>query len=231
MNETVLPTAFASIFPQDEVELLEHASPAELLRARVAAIQGIARQDPCEPPCIFPKLDIPHELHAFLSSQEGQSKSILDHIAESGVLGTNQTYMVGLAVLGWRPTRRDEDPTVCAGRLVVSLHCPLCLANMEFSLIGAGEEEYPSDSRNIQEKHVRYCNPHDAHRYYCPFICGFPSTLTTTGTPLWKVLLTRIEGIEETPQSRKIELDSSPTETAQIRAIIQSGIGPQKVEH
>ena len=222
MNEAVLPTAFASIFPQDEVELLEHTSPAELLRARVGAIQ-----DQCEPPCILPKLEIPHELHEFLSSQEGQSMSLLDHVAESGVLGTNQTNMVALAVLGWRPTR-TEQPTGGTGRLAVSLHCPLCLADIELLLVGAGEKEFPSDSRNCKRKQARYCNPYDAHRYYCPFICGFPSTLTTEGTPLWKVLLKKME---ETTRSRTIELDSSPTETTQIRAIIQSGIRPQKVEH
>ena len=224
MNETVLPTAFASIFPQEEVELLEHSSPAEILRARVAAIQGIAWQDQCEPTCIFSELDIPHELHTLLFSQDGQSRSLLDHIAESGVLGTNQTYMVGLAVLGWRPTRTDGDLTGHTGQLAVSLHCPLCLADMEFSLIRAGEEVCPSDLRNMQKKHARHCNPYDAHRYYCPFICGFPSTLTTMGTPLWKALLTKIE---DTLGGCTIELD----ETTQIRAIIQSGIRPQKVEH
>ena len=227
MNQSFLPTAFSSIFPQDEVELLEHPSPAGVLRARVAAIQDIASQNQCEHQCVFPKLDLPHELHAFLSNQEGHSKSILDHVAESGALGTNQTFLVGLAVLGWKPTTTDKYPNGRTSSLAVLLRCPLCLSDMELSLIGTGEEECASDSQKRQKRLPRHINPFDAHRYYCPFICGFPSTMTTSGTPLWKVLLEKIEG---RPRSRAVEHDSWPSETTKMCAIVQSGIQPQKVD-
>jgi hypothetical protein len=224
---SALPTAFASVFPHDVVELLEHPSPVGLLRQRVAAIQAMASQNQSGSPFLFPNLEITGELQSFESCQEDQTASILDYVATSEFLGTNNIQMVALAVLGWAPDITRMEESEGTRHMVASLSCSLCFADMELTLHKAGNEEDSSYSHKRRKKLARYCNPHDAHRYYCPFVSGFCSTVTTYGTPFWKVLL---EKLGETSQSRIVDNDSSTENTTRIRTILKSGIRPHKVE-
>jgi C3HC zinc finger-like len=226
----VLPAAFANVFPLNVVELLEHPSPVGLLQERIAAIQAMAPQNQEKSPLVFPKLELGVELTSFLSNRQGQPKNMLDYIAEMEILGTDQKDMVALAVLGWIPNRstcvEDSDGTC---HWVVSFRCPLCLSDMALSLLTTGQQEGEdsSDSRKRRKKLAQHCNPHDAHRYYCPFICGFPSTIAKAGAPFWRVLLERLE---EPSDGCDDEGNNSTAEITRIRAIIKSMIRPQKVE-
>jgi len=228
-NETSLPTSFAAVFPGDAVELLEHPSPAEILRERVSAIRAMANENSF----VFPKIAVPVE---FYSQQEDcHPASILDSVVESGVLGTgigmdsDQKYLIILAVLGWMPTIVRIDESEPTAQAVMSLKCPLCLATMEIPSVAVSnrEEQASAHPRKHRRTVARHCNPHDAHRYYCPYVCGFPGTATGHGKPLWKLVMERLRDI---PQSHN-EVDDLPLANfTRIQGIIKSGIRSQRVQ-
>jgi hypothetical protein len=129
-----------------------------------------------------------------------------------------------LVILGWIPITPQKKRTIHSWRspMVFSLGCPLCLARIELELdpttftntntrtgyhhINAKPTKRPRIQQQLQlqlqqqhQQQQRHCDnnnthPLDAHRYYCPYRCGFPVSLLTTpsSTPVWKRILDRL---------------------------------------
>lgn len=246
----VLPTPFCSVLDPEIVALVEAPFPRRLLEQRLAQLQDELPSRTCLSRQNFV---IPPEMETYCGEEEeaqsSESSSILQSLTIQNILGTQDRSLLALALLGWRPRPRPSvmDTTT------LSLTCPVCLAGLEIDLTTTTttsttttttiEEEAPPRAT----KRIKRPNPLEAHRYYCPIVCGFPTTtpVTTTTTcktiPFWKVWLSRLD--DETSKNNKNQ-DTTPTgdaidtneeedtttrTTHRILQVLQMGLTPQKV--
>lgn len=232
-EKTVIPAYMASVFPHDLVELMENRSPSSILRQHVKKLEDICLSIPStKTRWNYPKLVISEEIRKYSSSEEddGHESSFISDI--SCLLGTHDQSVAILAILGWTPITDTPNP-------VVSLGCPICLSLMELTL-----EKYNEDSESKegteseprskkQRKLAMFCNPHDAHRHYCPFQMGFPTTMSGHATPMWRTLLSRLhqeKKSNESLQEPTVGLTEDSDNYDKIRSILWSAIVPKKVD-
>jgi hypothetical protein len=230
-----IPTAYSLVLPQETVKLLEHPSPSELLSKKIRDIESLCPSE--QPHLRFPKLEIADEIQNFEVTIKDDAKipAVEALSATVDLLGTEHISVSVAAILGWTPVTAKADLDPESQSPIASLGCPLCLATMEISL----DDDRDSANRlpKRQKRLARFCNPHDAHRYYCPFRCGFPKNVLTSDAPLWQALLSRLVSERET--NKEIErggyrssdklLDPEQA-VSRIRTILMSGIVSKKVE-
>jgi C3HC zinc finger-like len=119
---------------------------------------------------------------------------------------------VALVLLGWDMLFSDGSDTTPP-----SIHCIFCLA--QHPLIT--EDSNPSLTRKRPRDAVfsLWHQPWAAHRYYCPWVCGFPQTgRSATTQPLWEILAARLL------QTGRDD-DSDPPFSA-VRQQIRAGVSP-----
>jgi hypothetical protein len=85
-----------------------------------------------------------------------------------------------------------------------------------------------------RKKLAMFCNPHEAHRHYCPYKSGFPKTISAHETPIWKTLLSRLHR-EKEPKEAPLESGAgmaadSDKSYDKIRKILWSAIAPKRVD-
>lgn len=238
-----IPLAFVNIFPRDFVDSIEHRSPSLFLAKRVQyLINSCCSQEdyPASIPFEYPKFNIAEELQHFKSRQEdGTFCDITKFLLGcSGLLGTSDISILLLAILGWKPIDANFDKDNEFEFHCVSLGCPLCLATMEITLTHKDSE--PRDRGDLpakrQRKLSRYSNPYNAHRHYCPIRCGFPCTISDADTPLWQVLMEKLETESQAKNDQLTRNDLMMENTVDpedavrtIRDILSSGIAEKKL--
>jgi hypothetical protein len=149
-----------------------------------------------------------------------------------------------LAILGWIPiiSKKQTTNQALLSPTNFSLGCPLCLARMELDLehttttttttrtdhdhITARPTKRPrklvQQQQQKQQYHYDYKNinnthPLDAHRYYCPYRCGFPASImpTPSSTPVWKRILDRLrQELEPKQQEQHYTIKAAVTNTS-----------------
>lgn len=233
-----VPAAFASVLKQETVKLLEHPWPSQLLSKGIREIEDTLPSESSS--WESPRLDVADEILSFsLSGKDGTTITAVDAVSEvADFLGIKSHDILLAAILGWTPVKAKADIDL-ESQNIVSLGCPLCLAMMEIPLKSSEDSSGESGSRppKRQKRLARYDNPHDAHRHYCPFRCGFPTKMLTVDTPLWQVLLSRLISEREAKEEKQCSGYTSPEKlldpeqtVSRIRKILMSGIVPKKVE-
>ena len=230
---------FASVIPEETVKLLDHPTPSKLLKNRIHEIEDTFPTTPAS--CWeFPMLEMADEIQNFYMTLKDDIKiSAVDAVsALRDLLGTKHTSVILATILGWALVKSEPGRDPESQNPVVSMRCPVCLAAMEIDL--RKSEETSTSGRNLpkrQKRLPRYCNPHHAHRYYCPFRSGFPTSVLTADTPLWQILLLRLMSERGTRQELYESGDISPEKglepeqsLSRIRKILVSGLVPKKVE-
>lgn len=213
----IIPVYMASVLPQEVVKLVEHPVPRSLLRLRVQQLES-----KCPTSWTFPKLQISNEITDVSTSAEED-----DPIKSAcQLLETTQTPAI-LSILGWEHTSNKEDET---GRPVVCLGCRLCYSWMELTLEEAdssptNDDKQPEKRRKLASP--RYRNPLQAHRHYCPIICGFPESLFAEKKPLWKSILSRL-----LQQQKVVNETGGPEDYTvdKIQQILRSAIAPKRID-
>lgn len=245
-----IPLAFARVFPPELVRLMDHPSPSTLFREQVQSIEAICTASSCK----LSDLEIANEIQTF-RLHDHEATNALDVVsAGADLIGTKQKSVLLLALLGWTPMDQRVETDVESQNVTATFGCPLCFSIMEISLLQEQQLLQTTAITDAQDSRrptkrpkrlARFCNPHDAHRHYCPFRCGFPTTMLGLGTPLWQILLKRlsVEQQKQTSNSHNNEEvagvhDISTTEkvldpeaaVARIRGILLAGIAPTKVD-
>ncbi len=233
-----IPLAFASVFPTDLVQIMEHPFPSQLLSNQIRKIQDV-----CPSLWEFPELEIAHEIQSF-QPQEDHQKTAVEVITNLvDRFGTNSISVGWLAILGWTPIHAKAELDLESQNPMVSLGCPMCMSIMELSLCKStstrNNQEENSRPSKRQKRLARFCNPYDAHRHYCPFKCGFPTRMLLGGTPLWQVLISRFISEQDDKETDNVDDDDDDTSrekvldpekaVARIREILFSGLVPKKV--
>lgn len=227
MMYVVVPPYMASVLPEESVRLLGHPQPSTILRNRVKQLIDILHPSKTTTTARgtfwrYPKLVIPTEIQQLVTNYSVVTTKLFglddDNISHNSYyhMGSHhrRESIAALAILGWTPIERlmvDSVPTVTLG-------CPLCLSVMELRLKierqegplhGEGdheEDDDDDDDENDARQHTtkrlrqlsRYCNPLDAHRHYCPYKSGFPTTSMDRPTPVWQVITHRLQQEEAT---------------------------------
>lgn len=223
-DDDLIPAYMTSVLPQDSVELIETPSPSFLLRQRVKKLE-----QRCPPSFEYPKLETPFE-------SDG-SIDVFKTISSSCLATTESVAM--LVVLGWEPTgqtTKDSGP-------IVSLGCRLCYSWMELKLSQVTERaQANSEDSNIDEDRPakktrlsRYCNPLDAHRHYCPYVCGFPERLSSPKNPFWKTIVVRLQKEDKDTQSEQtrdmdLSLSGGDESADRIQRILRAAISRKTVD-
>ena len=211
-ENTVVPTYMTTVLPSDFVELMEKLSPVPILRQRVLEFES-----KCPASLSFPKLEIPAEIAALFQNIPN-------------LLETTESIAI-LSILGWKPDGGSNSGMM--------LHCPLCLSCRELTLerdnassqndessITTGEADTAEDNRpGKRQKTTQAFKPLDAHRHYCPYVCGFPESLSEPKVPLWRDLLSRLN---KTP----VEITTTDPEHSfdKIHEILRSAVAPNIVD-
>lgn len=237
-QQGIVPTQIMSVLPQEFVELMEKPSPSTLLRQRVQQLEKVCPSSPSST-WVYPSLEISEEIRKYRLNDDDTREGTELISAISGLLGTDDSSMLTLAILGWTPIDAPTETDPDSGARIVSLGCPMCLSLMELTL--KQKENESQDAAAVGDrapkrlkKLARFCNPHDAHRHYCPFKCGFPKTLSGRETPLWQVLLSRLHREKESKETvHDVEKDTAEDldqSVDRIRKILRSAIVPKKVD-
>lgn len=249
---SIIPLAFARVFPPDLVRLMDHPSPTTLFREKIQSIEAICAASFYK----LSDLDVANEIQTF-RLHESDETNALDVVMSSctDLIETKDKSVVLLALLGWTPMEDNcVETDVESQNVTGTFGCPLCFSIMEISLLAlqtatSDTSESTTGSRPLKrpKRLARFCNPHDAHRHYCPFICGFPSTMLRAGKPLWQILLKRLHaeqqqnqmqesksnqevpGIHDITSSSEKVLDPEDA-VARIRGILLAGIAPTAVD-
>lgn len=194
-SSTIVPSYMASVIAENYIQMMEHPTPSALVRYQVKEIISLLPKTATKGTIWrFPKLQVPLEIQQFAFTD---AKLMLESDDEA---------TVALAILGWAPAKKMKNsvPTAYLG-------CPLCLATMELDLesdvAGKDKAERGRPTKRLRTL-AKHCNPVDAHRYYCPYQSGFPSSIVQPTNPVWKRILERL--LQE-----KKHFDAIGTETGQ----------------
>ncbi|KAL7575912.1 hypothetical protein ACA910_000712 [Epithemia clementina (nom. ined.)] len=246
-------TVLASVLPIQEVELLEHVRPTIRVRTLVEQLLSMAGSSNLNsymndvPSHIASVLMIHQTEGADTNSNNHSINSVLTRILNHLVPEQERQERIGtdeaawetsllLVLFGWRAhpppeahsvsqvveeTTQNQPTTARADR---KLHCPLCLATLDFptnfnnnnvpssssarahseaSDGGAtpeencAVEETPTPKSSKRRRTKAQVGPWNAHRYYCPYMCGFPQPLATTTTsssskPVWRDMVDKL---------------------------------------
>eukprot|EP00977_Amphora_coffeiformis_P027262 scaffold34597_cov177-Amphora_coffeaeformis.AAC.30 len=222
---STVPTEWMSYFSSDLMELAESSKPMLVLGQQVKErlIQGNVAWE-----------TIQMELHPSLKQYKGsvlndmgtleerlaKSLSVADFKFEDVSVDRVKAAIL-MVLLGWKP-----NTTGLASKECVSLHCDLCRKISEAPLF---LDEQNSDEAERQAKRLRTSawDPLFSHRYYCPYVCGFPRHGASRGTPLWKALADRLvenalPAIAE-EETNKLGI-TGKSEWVQANALLNAGI-------
>lgn len=205
-DDPILPSYMMDAFPSECVELVEHPRPSALLQSRVLRLQ-----ENCPGGYKFPQIsqeEIPQGLDSSIYTKQ---------------LNTSEESVSVLAILGWEPRGEDTKKlTDTAGDLPVTLTlgCRFCYSSMEVSLEKEDlEQEGTTTTNSPPTKKTRLskpCAPLDAHRHYCPYVCGFPLQLFAPKKPMWKTIVTRLQKEAEENSTRLQQEQNQQQEETQM---------------
>mmetsp|Transcript_18814 Transcript_18814/g.43757 ORF Transcript_18814/g.43757 Transcript_18814/m.43757 type:complete len:322 (+) Transcript_18814:81-1046(+) len=203
-----LPFYMACVLEKDLVQLLEHGNPTELLLQRARTLLPIiivktatSDDDPQQQPILVSRKD-----PEMISLMETAVSIVLQQQQQQQ--DDNRTRLLCAtqwALFGWSPCSEEEGV----------LECTMCLATASTMATTTTESttttttnDEATGSSSPKRKRMRCheekgsLHPLDSHRYYCPFVCGFPRGSADDNddkpirqqesTPLWKVLAERI---------------------------------------
>jgi C3HC zinc finger-like len=161
-------------------------------------------------------------------------ESLYEGIAALTLFGWMPT-MAGRATVGQGVEAANDDQVIKAGS-TVSLHCPICLSSLHFKLqpydvhhLSAAREHGvdeqgspPNKRRRLDEKQA--LNPLMAHRYHCPYICGFPKDGERKGTPIWVSIASKL--FSQKDDDKKHNADESDMD--HLLHLLQSGVASSR---
>lgn len=269
-----IPTYMATKLPPDSVKLIEHPRPSSILRNQIQVLDNACKNikvasEGSQQQWHFPtNLKLPSEILEYQmkptkvgddddDNHASRGKNLFADIAN--FLGAKNVSTTILAMMGWIVIDDDINEIKDQngnGTPTISLGCPVCLSMMELALedeTGASEEQ-PPPTKRPRVHTTRQCNPVDSHRYYCPIVCGFPRTLSSSTSdgdgfdeiPVWQLLLTRVhqekfanenkaaksndenKAEDELKEDAATE-DDGDLEFARIQKILRMGIAPKTV--
>lgn len=181
-DEEVIPFYIVDTFPSECVELVEHPRPSALLQSRVKRLEEC-----CPSGYKFPVLEV----------QESERKEIDSaQTSLASQLQTNDSVAI-LALLGWEPMEEEKRAPDEVSPLTLALGCQFCYSQMELALEkeqhDEQEEATPEGPPAKKTRLSRHYAPLDAHRHYCPLVCGFPTQPFAPKKPIWKIIFSHLQ--------------------------------------
>lgn len=160
--------------------------------------------------------------------------------------------LAALALFGWVPKGKVADATSPANRGdatkgAVSLECPVCLAKLNFNMQQydrhhhqhhsprkmkpVGDDTPPSKRRRLEGEtnEPETLQPLTSHRYYCPYVCGFPRDGERKGTPVWQTIVSKLFLHKKSEDKNDSDNDDDgDAATERLLQLLQSGVSRQK---
>jgi len=131
-----------------------------------------------------------------------------------------------------------------------TLDCPVCLAKLKLQMVPYDRHHHhrsyhslreassiprdqggpPSKRRRLLEYQNEKitANPLSAHRYHCPYVCGFPKDGERKGTPIWQMIAAKMLRQKESVAEMSDNDGNGDAATNRLLRILQSGIATQK---
>ena len=218
---SVVPGYMTSVLSPESLQLLEHSNSTNTLLSVMHRMKAGISEDK-----VLPLIDIPSNIREFEFNGESGDQ-VLAALVQKLKVEQSNSLLVLLAILGW--TRIDEADIPKNGS-TLSLGCPCCLAWMDLQLVDKSSQENTSTSRAEKRSRHETVDPLKAHRHYCPFLVGFPSTATGTGEkPGWQRILERSVPKEDETQPKTLTIDEDEDQTFyRLRNILRAGISKKR---
>ena len=184
----------------------------------------------------FPDLTLPEEMKQFSITRDGNElggEALFLKIAS--LLGGMDLSATILAFLGWvaidpRGPGTVGDPS---SPPTMTLGCPLCLSVMDVTLRKNGDGKGGEDGEPPEKRRKSHnSNPLGSHRYYCPYVCGFPATVSAKEIPLWHLLVQRSERELEVPEGagQGDPRDDASSKLERIQKILRMAVAPKRID-
>lgn len=210
-EQQLVPTLLAQVWPDSTMNLLDHPRPGGVLFARWKQLfLGKLKNTGWTIPACFENNEQPDLLSKLVQmakASDTQNNAEESATAETSDEGTEKLAM-GLVLLGWEPENSSS------GDVLRCSVCKACLCNSSAAQ-DAQQEELPSAKRRRASTDIA-----EAHRHYCPYVCGFPWSGASCATPLWESLAARLvcqeDATEATPSASWMT----------VHNILKSGVSP-----
>mmetsp|Transcript_17454 Transcript_17454/g.42428 ORF Transcript_17454/g.42428 Transcript_17454/m.42428 type:complete len:506 (-) Transcript_17454:1123-2640(-) len=216
-SSSLVPTYMTEVVPDDFLDLVDNPTPRQIIQSRAKELlMPLSRHQSTTTTTqkwTYPSLILPNEIQQIKSkagSLLGLATEDEETTSDRGNGNASSADILALAVLGWKPlevtSNVDLYPALEGTPPVVCLGCSVCFAFMELQLqnrkdgegmeVDAMAEEGDGDSRRPtkrqQHRKSSSCDPVASHRYYCPFVTGFPKTVRSKTKPIWKTIFERL---------------------------------------
>mmetsp|Transcript_17456 Transcript_17456/g.42440 ORF Transcript_17456/g.42440 Transcript_17456/m.42440 type:complete len:507 (-) Transcript_17456:1123-2643(-) len=216
---SLVPTYMTEVVPDDFLDLVDNPTPRQIIQSRAKELlmplshnQNTTTTTTAQE-WMYPSLILPNEIQQIKSkagSLLGLAQQDEETATDRSVENVSSADILALAVLGWKPLEETSNddlyPTLEETPPVICMGCSVCFAFMELQLqnrkdgegmeVDAMAEEGDGDSRRPTKRQQHHksssCDPVASHRYYCPFVTGFPKTVRSKTKPIWKTIFERL---------------------------------------
>jgi len=240
----VLPSLMARVLPASSapLELLENSAPWPTFRNRVeellSHVQLIGRNHEIVAPDDYTQ--ILDRVVEMLLQEQGRNHgggddddNNLPTMQLRPELKTATTAAAALVLTGWDLKRQDGEPEGegLATTSTAAVECSFCLSCQPLLATSPVSQEEPQRKKR---RHVstKWNHPVDAHRYYCPWICGMPSaaasTIAAEATPFWRLLADNLLCDRQV----ETEQNSGTSETlpgTEIHKLLKAGVSSRRI--
>lgn len=224
----IVPSAWSWYFPSNLMELVESSQPVLVLGQQVQSrlAESIAWERISfekHPSMISYQVpgDATESFEEYLVKALTRADFVFDNVSMERV-----QRVLWMVVLGWK-----AKSTVTEQSSSITLQCELCqkASEVPYVVSDAPQDDTVADTEPATKRlRSSTWDPLMSHRYYCPYVCGFPRQGAARGTPLWRALADRL--VERSKDAPIAEGDTSglattgKSEWVQANALLNAGI-------
>lgn len=224
--QPVIPTPLARLLPtqSSSLELVEHSAPWPLFRQRWLNLypRVVAFNYPLDVPTYMlyygTKSDsattllkrLVGRLLSFDDDGDAEPLPSVPSIETPDEIEASESASA-LVLTGWDLRCNDNEESSAA------VECIFCLSRQPLTriavVVGTNLEDESPQAKRRRVMSSKWNQPITAHRYYCPWVCGFPTTTVggncdsiTTTPPLWQILADRLLAPQQPDTNALVEI-------------------------
>lgn len=237
-SAVVLPWQLAHVLPEPALELLEQSNPWVLF---LQQIETMSKHIPDSSTSISGP-------DAFLESVDRIVQVIMNE--KQGDASTTDLSSAkaaaALVLTGWSLQVKNNREVDAArdNNQFVTVACSLCLASQillpltAVAALNATSHAFGHDEERRRKRPRCSANgwnrPLDAHRYYCPWVCGMVvASASEYATPFWQIAAENLERNIDTVSSQiSMEGESAqhPDSFVEIHQLLRAGLSSQRID-
>lgn len=221
----IMPSLVARVLPASSLELLEQSNPWTAFEQRIVKL--IPYVQTLGETIVGPD-DLLQVVGLVVEKLRKCDDSEYLALTQPRPDAQTTTAAAALVLTGWdlSESREDGDDGEGSSNSVAAIECSFCLSCQALVRSNPVSQEEPQRKRRHTSK---WNHPVDAHRYYCPWICGMASaseSSTASAAPFWRLLADKLLSDHEVEGSDGTDTAVSATE---IHKLLKAGVSSRRM--